>query len=173
VASAATVADARALRSVITATGRHILRFDATPDTTTSQEVLVKMRLGDDDDRGPGVALRHTMSNGSETAYVAYLRSASDQVEVNAFVGGGWQFIGAASFVNNPGQWYWMRFRAQGTTLQVRVWPDGTPEPTTWTYSGTSASIAAGSVGVYTYEPNTVDFDVFSVATGGGTAPKP
>ena len=170
----ATVSDARVLRDVITVTGRHILRYDAIRDTTTTQEVLVKMRLGDDDDRGPGVALRHTMdANGRETAYVAYLRSASDQVEVNAFVAGGWQYVGGANFVNNPGIWYWMRFRAEGTTLRVRVWADAAAEPTTWTFSGSNSAIAAGSVGLYGYEPNVVDYDAFSVATGGLTAPSP
>src|SRR5207253_1532951 len=126
----ATAADGFVLRNTTTVTARHILRWDTIPDTTTTQEVLVRMRLDNDDDRGPGVALRHTMSpGGAETAYVAYLRSSSDQLEINAFLAGGWQFIGAASFVNDPGQWYWMRFRADGNTLRVRVWADGAAEP--------------------------------------------
>ena len=170
----ATAADGRVLRNVTTATDRHILRYDAVPDATTAQEVLVRMRLRDDDDRGPGIALRHTMdAAGRETAYVAYLRSITDEVEINVFVAGGWQFIDAASFVNDPGQWYWMRFRADGAELLLRVWADGAPEPSTWTYRGSNAAIAAGSVGLYTYEANTVDYDDFSVATGGLTAPTP
>ena len=168
----ATASDGVVLRSVVTSTARHILRYNGIADTTTTQEVLVRMRLGDDDDRGPGVALRHTMSpSGTETAYVAYFRSKTDQIEVNAFVNGGWQFIGAASFVNNPGQWYWMRFRVEGTILKVRVWANGSTEPTTWTYTGANTSIAAGGVGVYSYEPNTVDYDYFGVATSGAAAP--
>lgn len=170
----ATAADGRVLQNVTTATDRHILRYDAVPDTTTAQEVLVRMRLGDDDDRGPGIALRHTMNAaGSETAYVAYLMSTSDQVEIDAFLAGGWQFVGATSFVNTPGVWYWMRFRAYGPELSLRVWPDGAPEPSAWTYRGSNAAITAGSVGLYTFEPNTVDYDDFSVATGGLTAPTP
>jgi hypothetical protein len=141
-------------------------------DTTTTEEVLVKMRLGDDDDRGPGVALRHTMdASGRESAYVAYLRSASDQIEINAFIAGGWQFLGAVNYVSSPGVWYWMRFRAEGTTLKVRLWADGSAEPTTWTLTSSSSSIAAGSAGVYVYEPNVVDFDRISVAISGSTAP--
>ena len=174
VAAEATVADGRVLRNVSTATSRHILRYDGFADTTTAQEVLVELRLGDDDDRGPGIALRHTMQqDGSETAYVAYLRSGTDEVELNAFLAGGWQFIASAPFVNDPGRWYWMRFRAEGTTLRVRVWADGTSEPSAWTVTATHSAIAAGALGVYTYEPNTVDYDVFSAATGGATAPTP
>jgi len=172
VAADATVSDSRVLRSTVTTTGRHILRLNSIADTTTTQEVLVKMRLGDDDDRGPGVALRHTMNaSGNESAYVAYLRSYSDQVEINAFIAGGWQFIGATGVAVAPGVWYWMRFRAEGTTLKVRVWADGTAEPSAWTLTASNSSLGAGSAGVYVYEPNTVDFDQISIATSGGTAP--
>jgi hypothetical protein len=173
VAADASSASGFVLRNVTTQTGRHILRYDGFADTTTTQEALVRMRLTDDDDRGPGIALRHSMLNGSETAYVAYLRSSVDQIELNAFVNGGWQFIGSAGFVNNPGVWYWMRFRVEGTTLRVRVWADGTTEPTTWNVTATNSSIAAGAIGLYTYEPNTVDYSFFSIATSGFTAPKP
>src|SRR5207244_2568169 len=118
----ATVSDSRVLRGATTVTGRHILRLNSIADTTTIEEVLVKLRLTDDDDRGPGVALRHTMdASGHESAYVAYVRSASDQVELNAFVAGGWQYVGAAGFINSPGQWFWMRVRAEGTALGLNA----------------------------------------------------
>jgi hypothetical protein len=165
--------DGRAMRNVNTTTARHILRATGLPDTLREQEALIKLRMGDSDDRGPGVALRHTMGTSGATAYVAYFRPGLDQVEINRFLNGGWMFVASAPFPNDPGAWYWMRFRAQGTTLMLRVWADGQPEPATWTVTATEPGIAAGSAGLYTYEPNTVDFDLGSFASGGITAPTP
>jgi hypothetical protein len=172
VMSDASAADGVVLRNTTTATGRHILRLDAVPDTATVEEVVVRMRLGDADTRGPGVALRHSMNGSLETAYVAYFRPSQDVVEVNMFWISQWGFIASIPFQNDPGQWYWLRFRAEGSTLSVRVWADGVAEPTTWSWQGQNGSITAGSVGVYTYEPNTVDYDAFGYALQGGTAPR-
>jgi hypothetical protein len=171
-AADAGAADGQVLRAVATTTARHILRLDSLP-AFDRQEALTLLRMANDDERGPGLALRHSMSGSSETAYVAYLRSTSNYVEINRFLNGAWKFVGATSFVNDPGVWYWMRFRADGTTLQVRVWPAGTPEPAAWTLTATDDGIALGSTGVYVYESNTVDFDAFSAVNGPGTAPVP
>lgn len=108
-----------------------------------------------------------------ESGYVAYLRPSQNVVEINAFVNGSWQYVGAGTFQNDPGAWYWLRFRVEGTSLRVRAWSDGQPEPTSWTYSGTNASLTGGSAGLYTYEPNTVDYDLVSVAFGGASAATP
>jgi hypothetical protein len=165
-------ADGQVLRAVATTTGRHILRLDSLP-AFDRQEALTLLRMGNDDERGPGLALRHSMSGSSETAYVAYLRSTSNYVEINRFLNGAWKFVGATPFAADPGVWYWMRFRADGTTLQVRVWATGTPEPAGWLLTAADDGIAWGSAGVYVYEPNTVDFDAFSAVNGPGTAPVP
>ena len=173
IAADAGVPDGRVLRDVATSTGRHILRLDAFADTATDQEVLVKIRVGSNNDYGPGVALRHRFVNNVESAYVAFLRPSTDAVEINAFVNGGWQWIANRAFVNNPNTWYWMRFRAEGSTLSVRVWPDGTTEPTTWTQTAVNAALTSGSVGLYTYEAATIDYDVFGAASGTLSAPTP
>ena len=167
----ATASDGRVLRDVVSVAGRHILRYDAVPDTTTVQEVLVKLRFADADGRGPGVTLRHRMNGSLESAYVAYFRPNNDVVEVNAFNNGAWSFIGSFAFPNNPGGWYWLRFRAEGTSLRVRAWADGAAEPATWLGQYTNALLTSGSAGLYTYEPNTVDYDWYSFAGQGLTAP--
>ena len=167
------VADGRALRNTNTSTGRHILRLNSVPDTAGDQEVLVKLRMADGDGRGPGIALRHTMNGALETAYVAYFRPDGNLVEINRFLNGAWSYLGSTSFPNDPGAWYWMRFRAEGIGLKVRVWPDGAPEPASWTLVVSDTGIGAGSAGAYTYEPNTVDFDVFAYVPNGGTAAAP
>ena len=168
----ATAADGRVLRNVTTTTNRHILRYNAIADSTTEQEVLVKLRVADDDGRGPGIALRHTMNGTAESAYVAYLRTTGNQLEINRFVNGGWGFVGAQNVTLDPGVWYWIRFRASGTALKAKVWVDGTAEPA-WGVQVSDANLTAGSAGVYAYEPNTVDYDAFSFAGQGGTAATP
>jgi hypothetical protein len=173
VADAAWPGDGRVLRATVTTTGRHIIRSNGLDTLATDQEALTLLRMADDDSRGPGLALRHSMNGSLETAYVAYFRPAGNTVEVNRFLNGAWSFVGSAAFANDPGVSYWMRFRAEGTTLRVRVWADGTPEPETWTIVATDGGIASGGVGVYAYEPNVVEFDGFSAVAGHGTAPTP
>lgn len=173
VADAAWAPDGRVLRATATTTARHIIRYDGITPTATNQEALTLLRMGDDDGRGPGLALRHSMNGALETAYVAYFRPAGNTVEINRFLNGAWSFVGSASFANDPGVGYWMRFRAEGTTLRVRVWASGTPEPSTWLIVATDTGIASGGVGQYVYEPNVVEFDSFSAVAGSGTAPTP
>ena len=35
----------------------------------------------------------------------------------------------------------WLRLRVDGNTIAFRTWADGTPEPTTWTWSGTDTAL--------------------------------
>ncbi len=61
-----------------------------------------------------------------------------------------------AGLVYAPGDVLNVRFQVTGsgtTTLQARVWKDGTAEPTTWITAtdSTAALQSAGAVGVYSY----------------------
>jgi CSLREA domain-containing protein len=71
---------------------------------------------------------------------------------------------------------FWIRAQVIGTnptTINVKVWADGTPEPSTWQFSATDSSAALqgpGSVGVRAYvssssptTPLTLSFDDYSV----------
>ncbi|MFL5541698.1 MAG: hypothetical protein ACJ8J0_22120 [Longimicrobiaceae bacterium] len=165
--------DGRVLRGTATATGRHILRLDSFPAAANDQEALTRLRLANGNDYGPGLALRHTMNGTAENAYVAYLRPNTGQVEIDRFLNGGWQYVASAPFASAAGGWYWIRFAALGSTLRAKVWADGQAEPGGWTVQGNDAGLSSGSVGAYVYEPNGVDFDLFSAATQGGTAPTP
>jgi hypothetical protein len=180
----ATTVDGFVLRNVTTATARNFLQADSILVTTTDQEALVRLQMASNNDRGPGIALRHVAGGSLETAYVAYFRPALGLVELNRVSSRIGQssstgkkkttdqfwFIAAAPFPNQAGAWYWMRFRAEGSTLKVRVWADGGAEPATWNITSTDTAITSGSAGVYVYEPNTVLFDFFSAAAGSGTA---
>ncbi|HET7231410.1 MAG TPA: hypothetical protein VFJ16_15485 [Longimicrobium sp.] len=173
VAADLTVPDGRVLRGTSLSTGRHILQLDSFPAATNDQEALTRLRLLNGDDYGPGLAVRHSMNGTAENAYVAYLRPNSGLVEIDRFKDGGWQFVASAPFASTPGSWYWIRFAALGSQLRARVWADGQAEPQGWTVQGNDAGLTAGTVGVYVYEPNAVDFDLFSAASQGGTAPTP
>ena len=37
----------------------------------------------------------------------------------------------------------WLRLRVQGNAISFRIWSDGTPEPTTWAWSGTDSTVTA------------------------------
>ena len=64
--------------------------------------------------------------------------------------------VNVAGLTVAAGQKVWVRFQAVGTgstTLRVKVWKDGTTEPTAWTTTGvnTTAELQdAGGVGVST-----------------------
>jgi len=79
------------------------------------------------------------------------------------------------SFSPTANAWYYIRFRANGTTVQMRIWKDGEVEPTAWSVTVTDSSVtAAGWVGVTQISATgTRDIDWFSVGTNGDTAPLP
>jgi hypothetical protein len=37
--------------------------------------------------------------------------------------------------------WYWSRVRVNGSTIQQKMWPDGTTEPTTWAQTITDTQV--------------------------------
>ncbi|MDO8491174.1 MAG: hypothetical protein Q7T04_04070 [Dehalococcoidia bacterium] len=46
--------------------------------------------------------------------------------------------------------WFWVRAQAQGkspTTLRIKVWRDGTPEPAAWDYQRTDSSTSLQGAG--------------------------
>ena len=82
------------------------------------------------------------------------------------------------SFTNydwENGRKYWVRWKVVGGNQHsVKIWPDGTPEPASWTFTVSYANRTGGTryIGYGTYGPNhTIEYDFFSVGTGGDTAP--
>lgn len=68
--------------------------------------------------------------------------------------------------------WYWLRFRVNGTTLQVKFWVDGDSEPASWGIETTDSDIsAAGWVGIGTYDEDSFEVDLIGIGTNGDTAP--
>lgn len=68
---------------------------------------------------------------------------------------------------------YWHRVRVNGSIVQSRIWEEGQPEPSAWQMDRTQTEInGVGWVGLQRFNRDAiVKIDVFSVATGGQTAP--
>lgn len=141
--------------SLATADGEALFRF-ARADTTNTI----------------GTLLRWTDSNNF---YLSFL-DGSGNLKLYKKVAGTATVINALTFSTTANTFYWMRFRVQGTTLEQRVWQDGTAEPSAWTYSATDTSLSgsggsANSVGLYGYSnglDNSYDsYQVDDLATGG------
>ncbi|MGH3116239.1 MAG: RHS repeat-associated core domain-containing protein, partial [Gaiellales bacterium] len=103
-------------------------------------------------DRNAGSALRITL-RGSPAAgadelpsgYRLEIASDSTTVKLQRVVAGAATLIGsfAYSVSTNPQN---VRFRVQGSSIQAKIWPAGTPEPTDWFVSATDATITGGGV---------------------------
>jgi hypothetical protein len=109
-----------------------------------------------------------------DTAHTAWLQAGRT-------VGASTQMLGSEArvpeFTHAPSSALWVRAAAAGdapTTLGLKAWPDGRPEPESWQYAGSDSEAslrAAGAVALQTYvssrttnAPVTFRFSQFSVA---------
>lgn len=68
-------------------------------------------------------------------------------------------------------EWYWIRFRVNGSTQSGKIWPYGDAEPGTWGFTDTrSTPSAAGWIGLGGWSGPDDCVVEFHVATGGETA---
>ena len=99
----------------------------------------------------------------------------STQLRLSSIAGGGPTTIASATISTlSAGTWYWIRFRANSTTLQARIWADGGSEPGTWDINTTNGTYtAADSVGVVSGAATDSDpeYDQIGIGTNGDTAP--
>jgi len=141
---------------------------------------------------------------GSQYAYLAVRQvgtsayrpklifSPSGQVSVHAgvVVNGAENSLGTAvtlaGVTHAANAFIWLRAQVTGvnpTTIQVKAWPDGQAEPSTWQFTATNSAStlqAAGAVGVSTYMSSTItnapvrfSFDDLSAVVGGTGSPPP
>ena len=90
----------------------------------------------------PSLVLRGSGVAGSETGYSASV--GRDSIRMGKFVNGTYTTLDAITETIPVGEWFWLRFRALGSTLQVKIWPDGTSEPAKWRRTTSDSSIEAG-----------------------------
>lgn len=77
---------------------------------------------------------------------VAFTTSAKLQAQIQAIVNNSQtnlQTITIAGLTHTPGQYFWIKAQVSGinpTTLNLKVWQDGTTEPSAWTLTATDSS---------------------------------
>jgi uncharacterized phage protein (TIGR02218 family) len=170
--------DAR-LQNTATSDGRRLLSWDAVDADSNRDdvEVLARVRSTSKLNNQNWLALRAAGAAGSEleTGYIAQLGSGA-RLEIGRYVSGSFSSLETFLFTWAPNTWYWVRFRANGTSLKAKVWEgDHSPEPAGWDIEVTDASIsAAGWVGVGNFESTGIrSYDAIAVGTNGATAAFP
>lgn len=141
-------------------------------------ETLIRARAvgaGSVTDFGP--VNRCTNVVNAESGYSGRLRrfaGAALQLEFRSGISG-LTVIGTAPFVPTVNTWYWVRLRSSGNNHYLKVWVDGSPEPSLWTLQGiNSEKPAAAFAGVFTASVSGSDYIEVSqvgIDTLGGTAP--
>jgi hypothetical protein len=160
---------------------RRLLSWNVIPTNDGNIEILTKVMSHTTVGNSQGltvdrICLRSSGAAGTETGYCAALGNYSGTYVVFfKFVNGAATIVNQTAFAWSTGSWYWVRYRANGTTHQIRAWADGVTEPGTWQISLTDADISAGGwTGVGTYDQTDAPYyDYFSVGTGGVSAPSP
>jgi len=139
-------------------------------------EVLAKVRFNTQATatNTVGVFLRGSGTSGAENLIAVTLRDAGNdgsdfQPIVYDFSSGSAGLIGSSGGSNVAATWYWIRARANGTSLKARVWLDGTSEPAAWDVDETTAVAGVGWVGLYAFDTATDTYDLgyFAVGTNG------
>jgi len=167
----------KALRVSPTQAGRYALGMDALssdPDRA-NVEVLLRFKTAADANSGITAAARISGDGNSETGYRGG-QNASQVVALSKYAGGTFATLATPSYTFAAATWYMTRFRANGSTLSVKVWRDGDPEPSGWlaSYTDTSGAISApGLAGVAATANGAKYIDWVAIATGGRTAVKP
>jgi hypothetical protein len=142
-------------------------------------EHLVKVMTPFNFDGIIAVLLRHQPETFNQNfydneSYWFRLLMGQDRVRITHY-DGSWNTLIQTDFTLTPSTWYWMRCRAEGTALKMRVWEHGDPEPGAWTLETTDSTLTEGYSGVFcandnSYTDSSYYVDYMEIATGGLSA---
>lgn len=137
-----------------------------------NQESLTLFRWSETASNRAIPMLRIGGSAGLENAYRLNVYMLTGDIEIDKVVSGVATSLGTANRnVVKMQSWIWLRFRANGTTIQCKIWADNEAEPGAWDISVVDASLADGQAGLGWVSPSELcDVKSFTVATGGATA---
>jgi PKD repeat protein len=130
--------------------------------TTTDGNGLMRFSIGAPSDTA-GILLRQ-QTNGN---WALGRYDGQGHVQLIVRVGGSQTSVSKTAVTVGINTYYWLRFELQGTNVYLKLWADGTSEPSAWTWSGTSSLLTgAGTTGLYGWAAagSTAKFDSFSVA---------
>lgn len=164
----------KCLEHTRTTTARRGFSWD-TPGTDTNTEILVRWRSNVPASAGQFYLLtRGSGAAGSENAYF-FANNTGTTVTINRIVAGVAATIGATVTIPalNANEWYWLRFRVNGSDLKAKIWPgEHEAEPAAWTIERTDSNIpGSGWMGVgNNASAGTRDYDAIAVGTAGDAA---
>lgn len=116
------------------------------------------------------LVLRGSGNSTSETGYVCGI--IGDDLRIGKYVSATFTEISLSGQTLSANTYYWIRFRANSTSLKARIWADGGSEPGTWTIDTTDSSITGtGWAGCFSFlGGQNSQFSDVAVATNGDTA---
>lgn len=168
----------------IRVTSASMLSYDV--PTAADVEVLALIRpLEINDSLNPEavrVFLRGSVVSGNRTLYQFGFRNLTagdggfNAVAIDRFVGGSGTNILNAEFHWELNKNFFLRFRAEGTSLKGKAWPATIAEPDEWTIELTDTNVSGdGFVGLHTSSvgPKAGLVNWFSVGLNGDSAPMP
>lgn len=78
--------------------------------------------------------------------------------------------LASSAFTVTVGSAYWIKAKISGSTLQAKIWLDGTGEPA-YTLSATDSTYASGGIGIVGQASANLKFDHFLATDGSGGGP--
>jgi len=118
------------------------------------------------------VYLRASTVNRKANGYWIEIEDRADSFRLGKYTDGNTTTI-ARFGTPQENEYFYRRFRVEGSELKAKVWPAGTDEPTEWDVVETDSDHTDGWVGLGSFDPQRVETDVFSAVTGGATAQFP
>lgn len=139
-------------------------------------EILAHVKQDNTAENKTQIILRCDESQGtfSPDAYAAILQPTANELQLGVYDSSdSITPIASVSKSYDVDQWWWIRFRAEGTSLKVKAWTGGVQdEPDSWDIDEVDSTISSGGGvgGAQLGSGAGLIIDYFSVATYGGTA---
>jgi len=148
---------------LVTAAGGHNYYYENTAMDVGDFEasVLINMDVATSD--RPGIVFRAWNDAGVDRAYFACIRSGNT-LRLGSLVDGTETSIVTPSIATlATDTWYHLKVRCVGSSIKVRYWADGSPEPETWDIDVTSTTIdnTHRGIGIYLFAGNALNLYYF------------
>ncbi len=153
----------------IAQTGRNAIRWTSV-GTLANADIKAQWKV---DNVNSDVAIIARLSGlaGSENGYLLQSQGNGSLWLLVKYVNGvGSQMGSLFTFSYVAGTVYWMRLQVIGTTINCRLWADGSSEPGTWNMSVTDTDLATGYIGINCSSPVASWYDSFTLIGAGSGA---
>lgn len=158
-----------------TGASRFLLSWDAASNDPDAKNFEILMRSKMVGGTTQGMAVGAGRASGATLAESAYRGGGRSAIAVTAskYVAGAYTDLLSAADTQVADTWYLTRFRVNGSSIGVKVWPSGTTEPTAWVQATDVGITAKGWIGLNVGTPGKNVIDYVAVATAGRKASKP